>query len=101
MKRIKKGDAVKVIAGNSKGMQGEVLRVEGNRILVKGVNVITRATKPSNAYPDGGLVKREAPIDISNVMLIDKKTGSITRVGFKSVDGKKVRFAKKSGNPID
>lgn len=100
MNRIKKGDIVKVIAGDSKGKQGEVLFVRGSKVLVKDVNIITRATKPSNSYPDGGLIKREAPINISNVMLVEGATGNPVKVGFKVVDGKKVRISRKTGNQI-
>lgn len=100
MNKIKKGDIVKVIAGDSKGIQGEVLRVSGEKVLVKGVNIITKAQKPTNQYPDGGIVKHEAPINISNVVLVEEKTGAKIKVGFKVVDKKKVRINKKTGQEI-
>ena len=90
--KIKKGDTVKVIAGKDLGTEGKVLSVEG-------VNKITKHAKPSQANPNGGIVEKEAPIDISNVMLVVK--GKTTRVGFKVEDGKKVRFAKSTGEVID
>ncbi len=98
--KIKKGDTVIVISGNDKGKTGQVLKalVKGNRVVVEGVNIVSRHTKPSNTNPDGGIIKKEAPISASNVMLLDPKTKERTRVGYKEVDGKKVRYAKKSGN---
>ncbi|MDD4212321.1 MAG: 50S ribosomal protein L24 [Bacilli bacterium] len=98
--KIKKGDTVIVISGNDKGKTAQVLKVlvKENRVLVEGVNVVSRHTKPSNANPDGGIIKKEAPIDASNVMLVDPKTNERTRVGYKVVDGKKVRYAKKTDN---
>ena len=100
---IKKGDTVKVIAGDDRGKEGRVLSVEAskNRVIVEGVNIVTKATKPSAKYPQGGLVKKEAPINMSNVALVDPKTGKPTRVGFKKdSDGKSVRYSKKSGQEI-
>ena len=96
--KIKKGDTVKVIAGKDLGTEGKVLSVDvkNHKVLVEGVNKIT---KPSQANPNGGIVEKEAPIDISNVMLVVK--GKTTRVGFKVEDGKKVRFAKSTGEVID
>ncbi len=98
--KIKKGDTVIVISGNDKGKTGQVLKalVKDNRVVVEGVNIVSRHTKPSNTNPDGGIIKKEAPISASNVMLLDPKTKERTRVGYKEVDGKKVRYAKKSGN---
>lgn len=100
---IKKGDTVKVIAGNSKGKVGKVLRVlpKEDRVVVEGVNIVSRHTRPSNAHPDGGIIKKEAPIHVSNVQYCDPKTGVVSRIGFKIVDGKKVRYAKKTGNVLD
>ncbi|MFA6626937.1 MAG: 50S ribosomal protein L24 [Bacilli bacterium] len=97
---IKKGDTVIVTSGNDKGKTAKVLKVliKANKVLVEGVNVVSRHTKPSNANPDGGIIKKEAPIAASNVMLVDPKTNERTRVGLKVVDGKKVRYAKKTGN---
>ncbi len=100
---VKKGDTVIVISGNDKGKTGKILKVlvKDNRVLVEGVNVVSRHTKPSNANPDGGIIKKEAPIHASNVQLLDPKTNEATKVGHKEVDGKKVRFAKKSGTVLD
>ncbi len=99
---IKKGDTVYVNAGNDKGKTGKVLEVlkSENRVIVEGVNMISRHTKPSAKYPQGGIIKREAGIHVSNVNLIDPESGKPTRVGYKVVDGKKVRYAKKSGEEI-
>ncbi len=99
--KIKKGDTVRVISGKDKDKEGKVLAVDakGGRVTVEGVNMITKHEKPSMANQQGGIVNKEAPIDISNVMYVHK--GTPTRVGFKVVDGKKVRFAKKSGETID
>ena len=100
---VKKGDSVIVISGNDKGKTGKILKVlvKDNRVVVEGVNVVSRHTKPSNANPDGGIIKKEAPIHASNVQLVDPKTNEPTRIGHKEVDGKKVRFAKKSGTVLD
>ena len=101
MFKIKKGDTVKVIAGKDKDKEGKVLTVDqkNNKVVVEGVNMITKHSKPSAANPNGGIIQKEAPIDISNVMYVHK--GTPTRVGFKEVDGKKVRFAKSTGDVID
>ena len=101
--KVKKGDTVKVIAGDAKGKIGKVLQVlaKKNRIIVEGVNIVSRHTRPSNAYPEGGIIKKEAPIHISNVMLVDSETNEATRVGYNFVDGKKVRYAQKTGNALD
>jgi len=101
--RIKKGDTVKVISGDNKGKIGKVLQVlvKEERVIVEGVNIVSRHTRPSNAYPDGGIIKKEAPIAISNVMFYDTKNNQATKVGYKVVDGKKVRFAKKSDALLD
>lgn len=100
---IKSNDKVKVIAGKDKGKEGVVLRVlpAKDRVVVKGVNVVKKHQKPNNANPNGGIVEFEAPIHVSNVMLIDPSTNEPTRVGLKVVDGKKVRVSKKSGNAIE
>ncbi|HHU55289.1 MAG TPA: 50S ribosomal protein L24 [Acholeplasmataceae bacterium] len=100
---VKKGDNVIVISGNDKGKIGKVLKVltKQNRVIVEGVNIVSRHTRPSNAHPDGGIIKKEAPIHASNVQLIDPKTQERTRIGYKIVDGKKVRYAKKSGQVLD
>ena len=99
---IKIGDQVKVMAGESKGKEGRVVEVlhDSNRALVEGLNMVSRHTKPSSQNPDGGIVKKEAPIHISNLMLIDSQ-GNATRVGRRAnKDGKLVRYSKKSGEDI-
>ena len=100
---IKKNDTVVVLAGEDKGKTGKVLKVlvEKNRALVEGVNMVSKSTKPSAQNPQGGIVKQEAPIHISNLSLVDPNSGKATRVGIKvTEDGKKVRIAKKSGEEI-
>ncbi|MCL2719427.1 MAG: 50S ribosomal protein L24 [Lachnospiraceae bacterium] len=101
MLKIKKGDTVKVIAGKDNGKEGKVLEVDRKkgRVLVEGVSIITKHTKPSAANQNGGIIHREAPIDISNVMYVHK--GKPTRVGFRFEKDKKVRFAKSTGDVID
>lgn len=96
--KIKSGDTVLVIAGDHKGEQGVVLKVdkEKNRAIVQGVNLVSKHTKPSAANPQGGIVKKEASIHISNLSLIDPKDKTATKVGYEIRDGKKVRFSKKS-----
>ncbi|NEU32474.1 50S ribosomal protein L24 [bacterium LRH843] len=100
---VKKGDTVKVITGKDKGKQGVILQSfpKKNRVLVEGVNIVKKHAKPSQDNPQGGILNQEAPIHSSNVMPIDPKTGEPTRVGYKEVDGKKVRIAKKSGEVLD
>ncbi|SET69666.1 50S ribosomal protein L24 [Oceanicella actignis] len=100
--KLKKGDKVVVLAGRDKGKQGEILKVmpKEGRAIVDGVNVVIRHTRPSQAS-QGGRIPQPAPIHLSNLALVDPKEGVPTRVGFKMVDGKKVRFAKKSGEVID
>ena len=100
---IKKNDTVVVLAGEDKGKTGKVLKVlvEKNRAIVEGVNIVSKSAKPSAKNPQGGIVKMEAPIHISNLSLIDPKSGKATRVAVKKTDdGKKVRIAKKSGEEI-
>ncbi|MFC0190560.1 50S ribosomal protein L24 [Fictibacillus aquaticus] len=99
---VKKGDKVQVISGKDKGKQGVILAAfpKESRVLVEGVNVVKKHSKPSQANPQGGIVSMEAPIHVSNVMPLDPKTGVPTRVGYKEVDGKKVRVAK-SGEVLD
>ena len=99
--KIKKGDTVKVIAGKDNGKEGKVISVDrkNNRVLVEGVNIITKHMKPSAANQNGGIVQKEAPIHISNVMYLHK--GKPTRIGFKMEKDKKVRFAKSTGDVID
>ncbi len=101
--KIKKGDKVVVLSGRDKGRGGEVLQVmpKDERALVRGVNVVTKHQKQT-AAEQGGLVRKEAPIHLSNIALADPATGKPTRVGFKTLgDGRKVRFAKASGDTID
>ena len=99
--KIKKGDTVKVIAGKDKDKEGKVVSVDQkkNKVVVEGVNKITKHEKPSAANQNGGIVQKEAPIDASNVMYVHK--GKATRVGFRVENGKKVRFAKSTGDIID
>ena len=99
--KIKKGDLVKVIAGKDKDKEGKVIAVnaKNNTLLVEGVNMITKHTKPSMANQQGGIVHQEGPINASNVMLLHE--GKATRVGFKMEGDKKVRFAKATGKVID
>ena len=99
--KIKKGDTVKVIAGKDKDKEGRVIAVDPkkNTVLVEGVNMITKHTKPSMANQQGGIIHQEGPIDLSNVMYVHK--GKATRVGFKMDGDKKVRFAKSTGDVID
>ncbi|MCL1950850.1 MAG: 50S ribosomal protein L24 [Turicibacter sp.] len=99
---LKTGDKVVVISGKDKGKEGVVTTVKSsqNKVVVEGVNVVKKHIRPSQMNPDGGIVEFEAPIHASNVMVADPKTGKPTRVGIKFVDGKKVRFAKKSGEVL-
>ena len=101
--KIRKGDLVKVIAGDSKGSQGKIVEIiiDKNRAVVEGVNMISKHTKPNAANPNGGIVKQEAAIHISNLALVEPSTGKTTRVGRKLNDaGKLVRVSKKSGEEI-
>ncbi|NCB92367.1 MAG: 50S ribosomal protein L24 [Clostridia bacterium] len=97
--KIKKGDTVKVIAGKDKGKEGKVLSIKDGKVIVEGINMITKHSKPSMANQQGGIVNKEAAIDISNLMVMHK--GQAVRVGFKVEDGKKVRVAKSTGEVID
>lgn len=99
---LKTGDKVRVIAGKDKGQEGTVKKTlaSENRVIVEGVNVVKKHQKPSNVNPNGGIIDQEAPINASNVMLLDPSTNEPTRVGYQVVDGKKVRVAKKSGQQI-
>ncbi len=99
MNKIKTGDTVKVIAGKDKGKDGKVLAVKDGKVLVEGIGMVTKHTKPSAANQQGGIVNKEAFIDASNVMLLHK--GQATRVGFKMEGDKKVRVAKTTGEVID
>ena len=99
--KIKKGDTVRVIAGKDKGKDGKVLsvHVKDHKVVVENINMVSKHSKPSAANQNGGIVQMEAPIDVSNVMLL--ADGQATRVGFRTEDGKKVRYAKKSGKTIN
>ncbi len=98
---VKKGDTVKVITGESKGQEGKVLKVllEDNKALVEGVNMVSKHTKPNAQNTQGGIVKKEAPVHLSNLMVIDSD-GNPTRIGRRLEDGKLVRYSKKSGEVI-
>jgi large subunit ribosomal protein L24 len=100
--KIKKGDRVVVLAGKDKGKQGQVLQVlpKEERVVVEGLNMVQRHTRPSQADPQGGIKHKEAPLHVSNVAFVDSK-GKATRVGFRVEDGKKVRFAKTTGEVIN
>jgi len=100
---IKKGDNVKVLSGDHKGQEGKILRVltKENKAVVEGVNLISKHTKPNAKQPQGGIIKMEAPINISNLMLIDPSNGKPTRIGRKrSPEGKLIRYSKKTGEEI-
>ncbi len=102
--KIKKGDRVVVLTGRDKGKQGEVLRSmpKDNRVVVAGVNLVKRHQRPTQTNPQGGIVEQTAPIDVSNVALLDPKDGKPCRVGFKALeDGRKVRVSRRSGEVID
>ncbi|KDE49715.1 50S ribosomal protein L24 [Geobacillus sp. CAMR12739] len=94
---------MQVISGKDKGKQGVILAAfpKKNRVIVEGVNIVKKHAKPSQANPQGGIIEKEAPIHVSKVMPLDPKTGEPTRIGYKIVDGKKVRYAKKSGEILD
>ncbi len=101
--KLKKGDDVVVVSGRDKGKTGSILNVDrqDDCVLVDGVNMVKRHTRPSQTQP-GGIIEKEAPIHISNVALADPKDGSPTRVGYRTLeDGRKVRFAKRSGEVVD
>jgi len=103
MAKIRKGDKVVILAGKDKGLEGEVVRSmpKDGKVVVSGVNMISRHTKPSQADPEGGIKRREAPIHVSNVAIKDPKTGKPARVGFDVRDGKKVRVLKGSGEVLN
>ncbi|MFB6469178.1 50S ribosomal protein L24 [Cytobacillus sp. Hz8] len=100
---VKKGDKVMVISGKDKGKTGVILAAypKQDRVIVEGVNIVKKHSKPSQVNPQGGIISQEAPIHVSNVMPVDPKSGQPTRVGYQEVDGKKVRVAKKSGEVLD
>ena len=99
---VKTGDKVKVIAGKDKGKEGVVVKTIAakDRVVVEGVNIVKKHQKPNNQYPQGGIVELEAPIHVSNVQLLDPSTNEPTKIGYMVEDGKKVRFAKKSGTTL-
>lgn len=100
---IKKGDTVRVIAGESKGQEGKVLEVitKKDRAVVEGANIVSKHTKPNAKHPQGGIIKQEAPIHVSNLMVVEPGTGKPTRIGRKiNAEGKKVRYSKKTGEEI-
>ena len=100
--KIKKGDRVVVLTGKDKGRQGQVLRVtpKDSRVLVAGINMVKRHTRPTQGDPQGGIKNKEAALHISNVAIVDPKSGEPTRVGFRMDGDKKVRFAKTTGEVI-
>ena len=100
--KIKKGDKVQVITGAYKGTIGEVTKVfpKENKVIVEGVNIVKKHQRPTNELPQGGIIEKEAAIHVSNVQVLDKN-GVAGRVGYKFVDGKKVRYNKKSGEVLD
>lgn len=100
--KIKSGDVVKVIAGDHKGSEGKVLRVirDKNKAIIEGVNMVSKHTKPSAKSPQGGIVKKEAAMHISNLSLIDPKSKEATKVGYKVEGDKKIRFSKKSNQVL-
>jgi large subunit ribosomal protein L24 len=101
--KIKKGDRVVLLTGKDKGRQGAILRVlpKEERVVVEGLNMVQRHTRPTQADPQGGIKSKEASLHVSNVALVDPKTGGPTRVGFRVEGDKKVRFAKKSGEVLN
>jgi large subunit ribosomal protein L24 len=103
MAKIRKGDKVVVLSGKDKGREGEVLKSmpKDSKVIVSGVNMIARHTKPTQADPEGGIKRREAAIHVSNVAIKDPKTGKAARVGFEVRDGKKVRVLKGSGEVLN
>ncbi len=100
--KIKTGDTVRVIAGDHKGSEGKIMRVDinKNKVIVEGVNMVSKHEKPSAKNPQGGIVEKEALLHVSNVSLIDSKSGDTTRVGYELRDGNKVRVSKKSNEVI-
>lgn len=100
--KVKSGDIVRVIAGDNKGSEGKILRVDRNKnkAIVENINMVSKHEKPSAKNPQGGIIRKEAPIHISNLSLIDPKSGEATRIGYEVRDGQKVRVSKKSNEVI-
>ena len=100
---VKKGDTVQVLSGKDKGKEGKILTAlpKKGKVIVEGVNIVKKHQKPSQAAPQGGIVEVEAPIHVSNVMVIDPSNGQPTKVAYKEVDGKKVRVSKNTGEVLD
>lgn len=100
--KIKSGDTVRVTTGKDKGKEGKVVKVlrEANKVVVEGLNMVTKHVKPNASNPQGGIQKKEAPIHVSNVALVDPATKEITKVGFKIENGKKVRVSKKTNKAV-
>ncbi len=100
--KVKVGDIVRIVAGDHKGVEGAIMKlnIEKNKAIVEGANLVSKHEKPSAKNPQGGIVKKEALIHISNLSLIDTKSGETTRVGYEMRDGNKVRFSKKSNEVI-
>ncbi len=100
--KIKKGDQVKVITGSSKGVVAKVTKVfpKEDKIIVEGVNIVKKHLKPSQVNPDGGIIEKELPIHVSNVMAYDAKAKAPSKLGYKEEKGKKVRYYKRSGNTL-
>lgn len=101
--KIKTGDKVRVMRGKDKGKEGTVTKVfpKLDKVIVEGVNLVKKHQKPDNANPQGGIISKEAPLHVSNVMILDPADNKPTRIGMKIEDGKKVRVAKKSGKVLD
>lgn len=101
--QLKQGDSVVVLTGKDKGKSGKIVKVltKSNKVIVEGVNIMKKHQKPSQANPDGGIVEFAAALDASNVAIQDPKTKQATRIGIKVVDGKKVRYSKKTGELLD
>ena len=99
--KIKKDDKVRIIAGENKGSEGKILKVLKNKrkVLVEGVNIVKKHTKPNSKNPQGGIIEKESPVDISNLSLVNSE-GQNTRLGYRFEDGKKVRYAKKNNEII-
>ena len=101
--KLRVGDTVQVVAGSDKGKTGEIIQIlrKEDRVIVEGINMVTKHIKPSQADPEGGIVTREAPIHVSNVAYYDSKAKEPVKVGYKIVDGQKIRINKKTGKALD